>query len=149
MRQWPKGKQKLLAFGQGGQGVAGDGTGGKSAGIDYSVKAAGRTDRHGASQVTQQIIRSYGRGCRLAVFQRPLLDGAVDLAEVVNARIDLCLRAGGVLQLLGLGKVLRGGGARGFGLGLHALDLRLGSLSLSGELLVLITDLANFVAQVE
>ena len=129
--------------------MGGEGTACWNAHTAEVVNAASRTGRHSAAKVTDNIGGGRSRSWRFAVVHCPLSDGSIDLPEVGNAGTDLGLGAGGGLQLLRLGEGLRGGGARSFGLGLHALNLGLGGLSLEGELRVLITDLANLVAQAE
>src|SRR6267378_1995989 len=138
--------ERLLAFELG---MGGEGTACWNAHTAEVVNAASRTGRHGAAKVTDNIGGGRSRSWRFTVVHCPLSDGSIDLPEVGNTGTDLGLGAGGGLQLLRLGEGLRGGGARGFGLGLHALNLGLGGLSLEGELRVLITDLANLVAQAE
>src|SRR5882724_9876216 len=157
--------------------MGGEGTAGWNAHAAEVVNAAARTGRHDATKIRDNIGRGRSRSWRFAVVRRPLLDGSIDTAEVVNASHVLCLNTIAAVQLLSLGESLRrgvargfglgfhaldlvlggwgrGGGlgrgvARGFGLGLHALDLGLGRLSLEGELRVLITHVANLVAQAE
>ena len=77
------------------------------------------------------------------------MDRALDSAQIVYARTGLGLGSGSVFQLLRLSEGLGGGVTGCLGLGLHALDLGLGGLRLTAELLVLITHLPDFIAQAE
>ena len=49
---------------------------------------------HGALQIIPDVGEDSGIAGVLLVFQRPLLDGTVNLAQVVDARVHLGLRAG-------------------------------------------------------
>ena len=98
------------------------------------------------------------------VLQRPLLFGAVNLAQVVNAsrgrlplwrgqaaaRIDRCLDAGLILRLpVEGGHLLFGGFGELDGLGLRALGRRLRALCLLREGLLIVAQLADFASQTE
>ena len=77
---------------------------------------------------------------------RPLLFGSIDLAQVVDASLDLRLGLSDGLGLLGLSRCLHCRIPELFGLCLRGLRLRLGRLDLAGELLILVAQLTDFIS---
>ena len=146
------------------QNVARDAASGRHIYLVKSISATRSARRKGIAFEVRTKIRFGRHGVRwFTVFQCPLLFGAVQLSEIVEAGCGLLLlrcigsqaiagTKGGIGGLLGLG--LRRSLAQGldlslgtFNLGLGSLDLGLRSLNLFGQALIVILELAHFITQ--